>query len=477
VSRSIRSFALLATLGALAPSTVDAQARVEHEPDWLLAAVENGLFVLGGVVWYWVDIEHNVADWDYESWEQRLTLDAFRYDNNTFHMNWLFHPLSGTAWYAFPRANHLDPWWSLLYSFSASWAWEFLAEFRERISINDTLVTPAAGMPMGEFMHRLGTMLWQDPSASPAARWILGFPVALHETFEGAEVGDVRPETVPWHRFELALGVGRARAETGAALAVSSLRASGRIAALDGYLASSSFGRFFHDAELSQLDLTISTTAEGAGLDLDSEAMLVGYHTQSIDDSATGMAFTGGTTMAFLYRTEDYDPWRERVSLLGLPGVALDAHLMAGPLQLAARGRLHGAFGGSHSAAWPDWEADNHDQTAKSILRKQGYYYGWGVWSRLELAMRLSALSTGAALSFSRLDSHEGLDRTQDAVTADVEASDTRLELDAWVRLSPASLPVHLEATFRQQLRTSWVETHVARPHLGTWGLSLGVTL
>lgn len=420
------------------------------DPDRLRTALEMVAALGGGTVWYWLDRERNVADWDYESIEQRFTLDAFRYDNNDFPINFIWHPLSGSAFHAFSRANDLGLLESVGWSLAASFAWEFLLEFKERISVNDILVTTGAGTALGEFMHRLGQHL---RGSHPVLRWVFGFPVTFHDALDGGPSPAVPPM---WHRFRLAYDAGAQRVDGGGATFVQGLAFDGAFVAIPGYLADGTFDRLFAEADFVSLRARAGL-GEGASLDVLADTLLLGWYHQSLS-GRSGESAALGAALSFLYRNEHHGGWDDRVSLLGLPGPAFDVEALAGPTRLRLSGRLSPTFGGIHSAPYPAWADAHPDQTAKSILRKQGYYYGWGWWGRLEASLTLGALELGGSVAWASLDSHEGLDRTQSAVTADVLANDRLLEWEAYARLSVLPFGGFVQITTSRRMRTGDVE-------------------
>jgi hypothetical protein len=90
---------------------------------------------------YWVQPNVMRDDWEYQfTWEDQkkrlLFIDGLRFDSNTFNTNWT-HSLGGALCYNYGRANRLNPLESFLYSFGASYFWEFVIEFKEVVSIND----------------------------------------------------------------------------------------------------------------------------------------------------------------------------------------------------------------------------------------------------------------------------------------------------------------------------------------------------
>ena len=447
--------------------------RAPRDQDRLRLAGEYVLFLTGGAVWYFID-DRNIADWDYESLQQRLTLDAFRYDNNTFAINFIYHPLSGAAFHAFARSNDLGMLESIGWGFLVSAGWEVVLEFKERISINDTLVTTGAGIPLGEFVYKLGLHLRDGPAWM---KWVLAFPVAFHDAWDG--VGSDEGPSRFYTRFRIAYDVGGARADGGDAFPVHGVGFDGVIASIPGYLREGRFERFFTEGDVVSLAFRVGI-GEGSGLDVLSDVTLLGLHRQDIGAGAGGLhgeAITIGTSLAWLYRAEEHERWSDRISILGLPGLALDAHVLSGATALHLGLRGWATFSGVESHAFDAWESANPAQRSKSILERERYYYAWGLWARAHLELVLGPVTLGGLVSWATFDSDEGLDRTQEELTADVAAFDDALDLRAYARLGPLAGPLYFELALTRRTRTSRVERARAEHELVRAEALLGLQL
>jgi hypothetical protein len=114
-----------------------------------------------------IDRNRQVGDWDFPSLKQRLTFEAWRFDNNPFPINFAWHAYDGSQYHLFARSNDLGLLASMGYGIGTSLAWEFGVEFREKVSINDVIVTTGAGTAIGEAVHWLGRYL----ESAPSPRW------------------------------------------------------------------------------------------------------------------------------------------------------------------------------------------------------------------------------------------------------------------------------------------------------------------
>src|SRR5258706_12518575 len=141
----------------------EARAQSAEAPEWsprddeALAAhhlrswLEMGGGLLLGTAGYWALMRRNVADWDNPRPLSRFDGSAWVLDNNSIGGNFLGHPATGGLSYSLARANHQSVLGAFSYSFVTSFLWEFVIEFKEKVSINDVIVTPGAGLPLGEF--------------------------------------------------------------------------------------------------------------------------------------------------------------------------------------------------------------------------------------------------------------------------------------------------------------------------------------
>jgi hypothetical protein len=429
----------------------------DPDPAYLRASIEMVLSLGIGTAWYWIDRERNLADWDYPSLKQRFSTEVWRYDNNSFSINKIFHPLSGTAWYALARGNEISVPWAAAYSFLTSLTWEYVLEFREKISINDVLVTPGAGIAIGEFAHKLALYLNSAPAGGrwllQALRWAFGWTVAGHRAIDGVSVEEPNErdalglDASIWHHFRFAYRSQLQTAGGDHASPVHSFGFGGELVSIPGFLRPGRFGRGLRSADFTELDLSLMLASGQSGLNLYADTTLVGYYHQRIDqrsDGAWGYGVLLGSSIAYRYLNQRI-PFRDRLATLHLPGLAVNLYALLGPLQLRLKLRARFDFAGVHASLFDAWREANPDEVPKSILKKQQYYYGWGGSTRASLDIKFWLFELGGSVSYGAYDSDEGLDRTQADVTADVKGSDTVLEYAAWLRTRLGQTRLHVE--------------------------------
>jgi hypothetical protein len=464
----------------------------ELDPSHLITFGELLVFLGAGIVWYAADDERNLADWDFPSWEQRFTLEAWTFDNNHFPINWMGHPLSGAAYYAFPRANDHSVWVSNTYGFMTSFLWEFLVEFREKVSVNDLIATFGAGLNIGEFAHKLWRYFSGVPKDSSVAQdflaGTLGFPVFLKR----AVYGDPQYVEGPYDAYGFANRIGQHLAvgietrlnsfgegDDARLVSTHGMRIGGRLSSIPGEGQPGRFAMFFHEADVVEAWLSAAVGSDARQWDLLAETHLLGMYGQDIDRAGRG--FTGIVSLesAYRYRFWDFDGYNDRLGIFHFPGLGAEVRYVGDGVAFGAHWRFNGDFAGIHSAAFPAWrdavvkEGDNE----KTILKKHGYYFGWGVSSRFGGQLQLGPVDVRGAASVAAYDSQEGLDRNQADINLDVEATDRVHEAEAEIGFTIPSTTFRLGVGWAATERKSRVESFSVTRDFQTWSVGLSAAL
>jgi len=431
----------------------------EHDGDHLRVWIGIGAGLAVGSFAYWVDQDQNVADWDDPSIKARLSGDAWRFDNNNLVVNFLLHPLSGAGTYNLARTSHFSVPVAAGYSVLSSFLWEWVLEFKEQISVNDSIVTPLGGIPIGEFFYKLGLYLdsAEDPGfGTRTAQWTLGTGVQIDRLVEGPlrrkpHARDALGLTSAiWHDFAFHYAVSAARGQTASEVAVHDLGFRGRLVSIPGYLRPGSFGHFFHRADVTDLDVWTEASPRGVGMGLHADTLLLGYHAQQIGGTVShshGHAATVGASLAYRFLDSAAHGFAERLALLHLPGPGFDWHALARDIRLSVRARAHPDFAAVVALAQADWQQAYPDERGKAVLRNQGYFYGWGGSGSLSGAAEFGPLRLGAETWYGRYWSQEGLERHPEGLTVDTPAEASVFSAQGSIGLSPPGTPITVGAT------------------------------
>ncbi len=439
-------------------------------PDYGRTAVETLLFVGFGTGWYWLNADENSPDWDYSRLDQRFSEGHIRFDNNHYTINNLVHPVDGAAYHVFARANALPVHEAFLTGFVASTGWEYVLEYRERVSINDLVFTPVGGMALGEVLFQLGDYLSSAPEggtwAHEAAAWTLGLPTRLHAAMDGRSNPPGPTDRLGFsarrdHDFRFGYEALRADDEE----ASHGLFAHVRIDSLRGHGQPGRFRLLYLDG--NQVDLQLRMLFREAGsaeLDLRARAALLGYYTQTFDRFGDGSSGAARLTLAFEHTQRWLPGPQDRISTVHLPGPSAELRSRQGALDLQLRVDLWPDFAAVDALAYPAWRDANPTATTKSVVEEFGYYYAFGLTAQVEGSARWGALEVGGRARHSRLESFDGLDRLQETVTADVRERDLILELGGWIGYVDPDTLTHVRLGIEGLQRTS--EVGDVRAHL-----------
>jgi hypothetical protein len=421
---------------------------------------------------YWLLKNKNVTDWDDPKLSQRFDVGAWVFDNNGLGVNFAGHPATGAFSYSLSRANHQSVAGAFGYSFLTSFIWEFVIEFKEKVSVNDVLVTPGGGLPLGEFFYKFG--LYLDTKAENRAlieplRWLLGTGVALDRALDGRPPPRVLSRDPLgfsrriWHEFGARADVLSVSTTGEPDYARYGVSLGGRLVTLKGYGRAGSFGRAFKGAEISDFAAASEVSTYGAGFSLDADTILAGYHAQDLEGrygEERGAWITFGSGMGYEYLRSSANRYasveraaalpkpdveyqvpdrREQFAALELPGIAVEGGVRGSWGKFEASSRLEPAFGALSAPAFYLWTAQNPAEVSKHIMHRHGYFYGWGGAVKLSLRLALGPLRAGGELRYAGLQSQDGLDRHAEELTIDEHAAGDVLRAGGWLGVSPGA--------------------------------------
>jgi hypothetical protein len=445
------------------------QRRAPHHARSFL---ELGAGIGVGLGGYWIFKNDNVTDWDNPQLAKRFDGSAWVFDNNGLGVNFLGHPSWGSLTYSFARANHQSVPGSFAYAFLFSFVWEFVVEFKEKVSINDVMVTPGTALPLGEFFYKLGLYLDTGHETSAGVqvlRWALGTGVALDRALDGRPAPQVTSldnlgfSRQIWHDFSAQYGALSIATPGERDYARYFAGLSARLVTLRGYGRAGSFGRSFWGAEVSDFSFAGEASRYGGGLLVEADTLLAGYHAQSIERIAhvdRGSSLTLGTGVGYEYLRSSANRYasveqavalprpnlgshapidREQFAAFDLPGIAADFRQLGGWGSFDLSSRLEPSFGGLGAAAFYDFTAENPDEQSKHVLHKHGYFYGFGGSLRVRARLRLGAFRAGFELKYATYQSLDGRDRFQERVTNDVHASGDVLRYAGTLGVAPGA--------------------------------------
>lgn len=472
-------------LGCVLTSThewrkTEATCWAEREPRWGQAAIGTATLMGSWMFAYWLMRDRNMLDWDKPSAKARFTLEAWRFDNNELYTNYLGHPGIGMADYSWIRFNGFSPWAAMATTAGASFFWEFVFEFREKVSINDLITTPISGASLGEFVYR-----FTDYIGLTGADYRDGLPVwrpsaDIHlETKASLTLHDGATYGTP---FGLSLG--------------------GRFVAIPGYLSRGRFSTFFANADVSELHAEIAPNVQDGLSPLQgvfsgrASVLLFGLYWQDIESPTPpatrartrpigqryGTSGWVGMRLGYRYTARRFESIEDGVAAIGLPGVGFRWARWSGETMWGFEGWGNPEFASLESLAFDDWRTQHPDVATKTTLESHGYsnLFGGSAGGFAEAKMPEMTFRLGGMMS--RYSSIQGLERAQEDIELDVVTSEQLLELSVALKVrllgAPLSRPFGSQWTWYLSLNAqqTWREsTAGALTQAASWAdLSLG---
>jgi Domain of unknown function (DUF3943) len=424
---SATAFCVFAALGWVRPAQASERTPVaetaptfayasgsDAEPKALRAVLElEAVFALG-FVWY-ATTGSLVSQWDvgydWKRFRDKITGQSFGPDTNHFGTNFIGHPLGGTGYYLAARGSRLSILPSLGYAFAGSLLWELFGEIRERVSMNDTIVTPLAGIALGEPFTQFAAYLDRQPATAGRRFFgaLLGPSKTLNDAFDGLTLDRQTVWNESQHgRLELMTSLAQiptsvkgARESAAGGIGIA---ASERLIRLPDYESAGQRAFSFSDANVSSIGFRVTMGALGVSdAEFQTDAMMLGRYWRDARYDARG-ALRGtsllvGLVMGFRYAVHDYSPETagplDRFAAVRPLGFALEQRLELGSVYVRSDVNLGVEFGGITPLTLKLNEVERERQPA--VMASHGYYFGSGghVESSLEVGTPDVSLTIG----------------------------------------------------------------------------------
>lgn len=381
-------------------------------PHYGRAFAEMGVLLALGTIYYWARPSINEYDWDLPTLRDRLTFHAVRFDNNLALTNFVSHPFAGSTYYGAARLNGLSVPESALYATVTSAFWEYVLEFREQVSINDMIFTPAGGIPIGAFFAQLTDYVRSAPEGGGVGNHIagstVGLPRLLHSRDEDPNRGVSRlpPDSLGfssafWHRFRLGYELSSVGVSGHGTSTQSIVAADGEIVGMPGFLRPGRFKKVFAADTFSELHGRVGLTPGTSYAQLRSSATLVGAYQQDFRPAphgTVGHAEMIGLHTGVRYVETRYAGVHDMYASTPLFGLSLGSWLGMGPLKARILADLRYDFAAARSLSLPAFVARHGDESLKSVLTVQGYQFEMGIAGRIRTELEAYGFSLGAYL-------------------------------------------------------------------------------
>lgn len=375
-------------------------APVDDAPDvddgavhWAETAVWSALLFGIPAAYYWNTQSAQEVDWTHPSLTDKLTLRAFTFDTNAFHVNAVRHPAVGVGDYQIARSNGFGVVGATAFAWGTGILWEFAVEYHENPAINDIVMNGAGGLAIGEPLYQIG-QLWRggEQSVGDRIRAAAFSPFASTQDLWRSHRNRVRRKA--WSDFGFTAGMSShrlandtTRSEVALGLDIDVVRNRGFVAqgAYDGRVRVGEWSRVAIDTRLADA----GTGGSGGIVDglvtasFRTRTSLYGRYTQ--DDAGDGRMIALGT--AFTYRRDQIGDARDHLAIAHLLGPQLQLSRRTGGAEIRWDVAAYADFGMVDAFAFGPDRKLPPPPPYLSTLQVNGYYDGAGatVESRLRV--------------------------------------------------------------------------------------------
>lgn len=441
---------------------VEKEANRKSQPNtrsWVRPGLEFLAFMGYSQTRYWIKYSKFIEDWQYKlNWHDQskrwFTLDAWRFDSNAFSLNWT-HSLAGCIYYNFARTSGLDQKNSFLFTLAASAWWEYVAEWREVVSINDMIFTPVGGYITGEFWYRMTRSL--QNRFKPAAL-VLNPALAFNPSRRLGEK-DKGGEWRLGGEISLAVGGEHRSGKEG----VGPIQSASFSARIRSGAHRDPFGTL--DVQIRLAEESISET---------SFFCMVPHSLMPYAGEPPPLTFNWASAFGFYQRkaVADYDSdayqihvspeemldiprnYQDKMAVIHMLGPQLHHHLDRGKLKLDSSLSLLADFSLCNSLALNEYSGDNDLHPLTSTAFAYGYYYGLGLSLLLENSLQLGSFALTTSLGFTQAWSVNTLDRFRETpALKNPTCHDGALRYRAVASWTPFPWPLALQVNLEGRCR------------------------
>jgi len=474
---------------AAAPSSADAKAAEASGPaapgmpkNWRRAIGEMGIMAAYATWRYWSAYHDWIEDWQFEltfedQFRRFLTTEAIRFDSNAYLVNWT-HVIGGTLYYQMARTNYLSWTEAALCALVNSTVYEYISEWREVVSVNDTFLTTFGGYAVGEPWFQLSDYFHHHKSFVLNVLAFMNPINELNQFFDRNRPASKVYRAPGWTGMEVSAGWWRSSDTARGAYDAVRVGIDTQIIRTPEYGTPGTFKKTLRDTSFTELSIDVVLRAhqpedvyleEGPFEEVDFFTRTVGLasYSQKIDETGRGSALSIGVGSALSYlrkRPTIYDSKDVKAHIDPLPETPTDfrdkfavAHV-AGPVldwtrfgrgyKIRALAEAYLDFGMVNAFAFNAYSAGNSIEGMKTTLNYYGYSYAYGGSVSGRIDADFGPFWVRGLVSANTWNSWKGLDRFEAELTNDINALDTRTRVLIKAGWRLPSMPVRAYGSF-----------------------------
>jgi hypothetical protein len=407
---------------------------------------------------YWTKYRGVAKPWQYRlTWEDQseriFTLRTWKFDSNCFFPNWMHGPTGG-LYYNVARSNHLNRLESFLFTLGGSFYWEYIAEWRSIISINDNIFTVLGGVPIGETWYVFGKYFLSKPGIINGLLSFLNPVLKFNRWLDRKAVPAVSREPDPgWRDFRVALGFwtnpfhGRERPGLNLFAYGDAQLLSLPDAEKPGDLRQKVGSTLFNEMSFDMI--TAGGLVDEIGLSF--RSVYLGFFRKDIGPDLDGYRFHVGLGSAFTYfkqrsvafydssrifvkdiqllKLEEPRNFRDKYASAHVVGPVFDLTVRRGRFRARVMADAYLDFSLVNALALNPYTVAHDITGAKTTLVYYGYYYGLGGSLSLRLDIEYGPMEFRGLFRGHAWGSIDGWDHFQKDVRDDFHLADSRTSL------------------------------------------------
>lgn len=429
---------------------------LEHEKVSRALIEISAMFAFASHI-YHENIEENEPDFDYDKLKEKLkdTLLSDRgwsFDTNRKAFN-TGHAFAGQMYYQAARSNGFSAFKSFAIAWTSSLLWELFGERREKASINDQIITPVGGAIIGEAGFQISRAIRKRSNSKVARAFAFVVdPVSginrLINRLSGHRdqfLSDLTQEQYA----AMETYIGRSLDETEAKMIgfqadvvnVDDFGQDGEVGGVIVDLAAVQATIEYSKNRLSEVDIKLITSVAWKA-----------YHQKRIkNQSGYEAIYSVGSEFEVDKKSNPVKDFNLTVHMLG-PQARVEGIING--FKIRADVAMYADFAMIQSLALAEYDRLNPNERAglQSIIKEEGYYYGFGTTNKIRLALSTTRWTVFADRKDSRASSINSYDRFQEQVTQNFKYRDNK-------SVSEAGLSVNL----RKNLKLTLKQERVAR--------------
>ena len=373
----------------------------------------------------------NQTDFDYDNFGNKInatvkSTNGWTFDTNKQNIN-SGHAFAGAVYYQTARSNGLSALKSFAITQVSSLFWEILGERKEKASINDQIITAVGGSIIGEAGFQIARAIRRKSNSVLAKSFAFvldpssGYNRLINKLSGNRDqfLEDLSSQQISEMETYISQSLDESQSKTlGFKASLINIEGYGQDGEATGIVMDTATVKAVAEVtknKMSEVELKLITSVAWAA-----------FYKKKIQNQE-GYEFMTSFSSEFEYDKKTYpvDDFNLTVHLFG-PQIQVNGYING--FKLSADVAVYADFAMINSLALAAYDHANPNkrQGLQSIIRDQGYYFGFGLTDKIRFALSKANWSAFVEAQRSHLTSKNGWDRFQSTVTKDINYSDTK---------------------------------------------------